>query len=306
MVPGFAFPDSGGFMLRRLLSYFLIGLLAFLPFSANAGLFKKTVKYQAARIVVKKAKGVAAKKIAQKAAHVQIERGAKLVAGRGTSVESAASKKKLASKFWSKMKGKPDMAEDVAAGLRQKAMSNPADSGRLNALAGRIEKNHLNVNETFNTKIKPTTVNGRSVRNQDLAGQGYPNSRLPVSRSSGESVRSKYQNDVPLNQHAEPDFSRYSLTKVKIKPTGVRAADDLAANREAAKLTAKGLTPKGTPAVGKGEANTFGSRFVDANGKPQTPKGYTWHHKDADGTMELVETNIHSKVGHTGGFAKGK
>lgn len=33
----------------------------------------------------------------------------------------------------------------------------------------------------------------------------------------------------------------------------------------------------------------------------RTPKGYTWHHSEEVGKMELVDTGIHAKTGHTGG-----
>ncbi|MEM7174094.1 MAG: HNH endonuclease [Bacteroidota bacterium] len=56
-----------------------------------------------------------------------------------------------------------------------------------------------------------------------------------------------------------------------IKPTGSRAGDSTTANRLA--------------------------------GYPSTPPGYTWHHHQEYGVMELVETEIHQKTGHTGGWA---
>lgn len=36
-----------------------------------------------------------------------------------------------------------------------------------------------------------------------------------------------------------------------------------------------------------------------ANG--DKPQGYTWHHNEEIGKMELIETEIHDKTGHTGG-----
>lgn len=36
------------------------------------------------------------------------------------------------------------------------------------------------------------------------------------------------------------------------------------------------------------------------NGEPYI-KGYTWHHSEESGKMQLVETNIHARTGHTGG-----
>lgn len=35
----------------------------------------------------------------------------------------------------------------------------------------------------------------------------------------------------------------------------------------------------------------------------ETPDGYTWHHNEETGKMELVETSTHAKTGHTGGRA---
>jgi hypothetical protein len=54
-----------------------------------------------------------------------------------------------------------------------------------------------------------------------------------------------------------------------IKPTGNRAGDFAAANKAA--------------------------------GYNQTPNGYTWHHHQTTGRMQLVESKVHMKTGHTGG-----
>jgi len=32
-----------------------------------------------------------------------------------------------------------------------------------------------------------------------------------------------------------------------------------------------------------------------------TPGGYTWHHHQTPGKMQLVDKNVHFKIGHTGG-----
>ena len=32
-----------------------------------------------------------------------------------------------------------------------------------------------------------------------------------------------------------------------------------------------------------------------------TPEGYTWHHNEEIGKMQLVDTDIHSQTRHTGG-----
>ena len=33
------------------------------------------------------------------------------------------------------------------------------------------------------------------------------------------------------------------------------------------------------------------------------PKGWTWHHHEEAGRMQLIPTTIHKKVNHTGGCA---
>jgi hypothetical protein len=42
---------------------------------------------------------------------------------------------------------------------------------------------------------------------------------------------------------------------------------------------------------------------VDGEGDPFIPTGYTWHHSEDLGLMELVRKDVHRAVGHTGGFA---
>lgn len=33
----------------------------------------------------------------------------------------------------------------------------------------------------------------------------------------------------------------------------------------------------------------------------ETPEGYTWHHHEEPGIIQLVDTEIHAQTGHTGG-----
>ncbi|MFD0050074.1 HNH endonuclease [Actinomycetes bacterium NPDC127524] len=33
----------------------------------------------------------------------------------------------------------------------------------------------------------------------------------------------------------------------------------------------------------------------------ETPEGYTWHHSEVPGKLELVDEEIHAETGHTGG-----
>ena len=93
---------------------------------------------------------------------------------------------------------------------------------------------------------------------------------------NGHLANDKHPNtDVPFDRDGFPDFSKnlYKDGKndVIIKPTGNRELDFQAAN--------------------------------EAAGYTTTPKGYTWHHHQTKGRMQLVETEVHAKTGHTGGFS---
>ncbi len=80
---------------------------------------------------------------------------------------------------------------------------------------------------------------------------------------------------VPFDKNGYPIFSDYlykkGLNDVLIQPTNSRANDFRAANQAAGYTT--------------------------------TPKGYTWHHHQNTGRMQLVESAVHAKTGHTGGFS---
>ncbi|NJC27499.1 HNH endonuclease [Neolewinella antarctica] len=79
--------------------------------------------------------------------------------------------------------------------------------------------------------------------------------------------------NVPYDIHGYPNFKGHlhpSVTNdVIIGPTGRRLADEAAANAAA--------------------------------GLVKTPKGWTWHHHQQFGRMQLVNRTIHTQTGHTGG-----
>jgi RHS repeat-associated protein len=67
---------------------------------------------------------------------------------------------------------------------------------------------------------------------------------------------------------------------------------------------------------GEGGLNTVridltGDRYLDENaandaaGFDSTPDGYTWHHNEDPGLMQLVGTPVHQQFWHTGGFSIG-
>lgn len=100
---------------------------------------------------------------------------------------------------------------------------------------------------------------------------------IPRNSALAGKLHSKTQ--VPFDSQGCPEFSAYLYVKKMEKNvdvnigvlTGNRAHDDALANVAA--------------------------------GFDKTPDGYTWHHHQDLGRMQLVETEIHKKTGHTGGHS---
>jgi A nuclease of the HNH/ENDO VII superfamily with conserved WHH len=127
-----------------------------------------------------------------------------------------------------------------------------------------------------NAKIKATRlapdgteikrISGRFPINSKYAGRLMPAEALPAN------IRAKYPRGVWFNSKGFPDFSPYAIKTVKPKGlTGNIATDNRLANRAA--------------------------------GLSVTPDGYTWHHHEDGVTMQLVPTELHDAVRHTGGAA---
>ncbi|EDY52439.1 YD repeat-containing protein [Streptomyces clavuligerus] len=78
---------------------------------------------------------------------------------------------------------------------------------------------------------------------------------------------------VPFDAQGFPDFSAWrhpQVPDVRIQLTGSRSRDFRLANQAA--------------------------------GLPSTPTGYTWHHHQDRGLMQLIDRQVHADTGHTGGF----
>lgn len=113
---------------------------------------------------------------------------------------------------------------------------------------------------------KKATKKGTQRRpiNSKYAGKNYPASKLPPK------LRSKYPNGVNFTKDGYPDFSPYAQKSVPVE----------------------GL---------KGNTGSDFTRANKAAGLKRTPEGYTWHHHQDGKTMQLVPTDLHDAVRHTGG-----
>lgn len=104
----------------------------------------------------------------------------------------------------------------------------------------------------------------RKPNNSKYAGKQYPPEKLPPK------VREKYPDSVRFTEDGYPDFSPYAQKSVKVEGlTGQNANDFKLANQAA--------------------------------GLKRKPQGWTWHHHQDGKTMQLVPTDLHDAVRHSGG-----
>lgn len=115
------------------------------------------------------------------------------------------------------------------------------------------------------------TINGRIPINSIYAGKIYPSEKLPVE------IRGKYPDGIPFNIQGFPDFSRFKIKEVRISPSKNRSLDFARADT-----------------------------LAGYNKTNPRPKDYTWHHHQELGVMQLIPTELHRAVRHTGGIAVGK
>ena len=109
-------------------------------------------------------------------------------------------------------------------------------------------------------------VNNRvPINSSKYAGKYIPLTDLPLE------IRQKYPHSVYFSKAGYPDFSRYAKEQVRINLTGYRAKDEDLANA--------------------------------VLGLKRTPDGFTWHHHQEAGLMQLISTDLHNAVRHTGGVA---
>ena len=114
-----------------------------------------------------------------------------------------------------------------------------------------------------------------------INGEKYANK---IFHLKDKGLASKYPNGVPFNSRGFPNFSEYSIKNKKV----------------VIKLT----NPKSNTERAKKAARSKDFRMANKkSGYRETPNGYTWHHNEDIGVMELVKSDIHSAVKHTGGFA---
>ena len=123
-------------------------------------------------------------------------------------------------------------------------------------------------------------------RNESLEGDRHPITGVPFERktvedSDGNEVTgvfpefdSDFDAQLPEDLYEASDKEQFAECNKQLKEA-VEKSPELA----------KRFTPEQLEQIKNGD----------------TPDGYTWHHNEEKGKMQLVDSDIHAKTGHTGG-----
>jgi hypothetical protein len=146
--------------------------------------------------------------------------------------------------------------------------------------------------ELFQTVEKIDSIqdmeSGLTTRNKDLEGKKHPETgvlfekKIVKDKDGNETegvfpiFESLLDVQLPEKLHEASDKDQFAECNKKLKEA-VEKDPELA----------KKFTPEQLEQIKNGE----------------TPDGYTWHHNEECGKMQLVDSEIHAKTGHTGGKA---
>lgn len=154
-----------------------------------------------------------------------------------------------------------------------------------------IEDNDIGDNRTEKDDIGSAIDNVENLpeqikcRNADLSGQHHPETGVPFDRKQIDVDGKQYEVVVPEFESSYdaqlPEHMHQSTDREQFKECNSQFKNEVEANKEL--------------------REQFDDEQLDQIENGDTPDGYTWHHDAEVGKMQLVETEIHQKTGHTGG-----
>ena len=143
--------------------------------------------------------------------------------------------------------------------------------------------------ETVETKeTENSETQSIPCRNESLEGKEHPETGVPfkgrtVENDRGEKVEgvfpefeSDYDVQLPKNLEKASDAEQFAECNKQLKDAV-----------EKDPKVAEKFTPEQLEQIKNGD----------------TPDGYTWHHNEEKGKMQLVDSDTHARTGHTGGKA---
>ncbi len=151
---------------------------------------------------------------------------------------------------------------------------------KINILKPKYEVDEIKMLLEFrNLEYLPT-------RNQELEGKRHPDTNIPFVLVKAENQDGKFFKVVV------PEFKSYFDVKL---PENLQKSTDKEQIKECTDQLRIALDTNRS--LGK----NFNKDQIDQIIDGETPDGYVWHHDAYKGKMQLVDSNIHSKTGHTGG-----
>ena len=141
-------------------------------------------------------------------------------------------------------------------------------------------------NESDVQKTKETDkIANIKCQNESLEGKNHPVTDIPFERRRIEVEGKEYEVVVPKFESkfdAQLPEDKYTASdRVQFKECNNQLREEIDKN------------PK--------LKSQFDARQLEMIKNGDTPSGYVWHHDASAGKMQLVDSDIHGKTGHTGG-----
>ena len=181
--------------------------------------------------------------------------------------------------------GKNLIASDITNGVSELDLPVATNAEKINetVIGGKFEFNEGAVSE--GVANMETNLIKLDTRNQALEGTVHPETGVPFERKVI---------DIGNNTKVEGVFPKFdSVIDIQLPEDMLKAPDSVQfpeCNRQLKEAF---------------EANpdkfSFDKEQMEQILDGETPDGYTWHHDAEVGKMQLVESDIHAKTGHTGG-----
>lgn len=140
--------------------------------------------------------------------------------------------------------------------------------------------------KNFNEADKKLNIEKIKCINEELEGKEHPITGVKFERHVVD------DGDGNLKEGVFPQFK--SLFDAKLSPDEYKTTDSVQFNRANKQL-------KEAVANDVDLAKKFTPQQLEMIEFGRTPRGYTWHHSEKLGILQLVDTNIHDKTAHTGG-----
>ncbi|CAI8941313.1 T7SS effector LXG polymorphic toxin [Bacillus sp. IT-13CA1] len=192
--------------------------------------------------------------------------------------------------------GKAAASEAKKAGKTVKQSIKPPNNRYTPALQGILQDapNSINVKNTpllkelLEDKKKSVLVQAAPYTFKDSSGV-----TKTISLKMGHLKNKKHPiTGVPYDKNGFPIFKHVGEVEIDKK---FYKSSDAVQFRQATLLLKEKLEKN--PELKK----AFTDRQLQQISKGKKPEGYTWHHHQKDGIMQLVDSDIHGKTGHTGG-----